>query len=149
MAGATVKTPIIWDKTNHTAGDLQGDYGNQTEVVLFAHKGRHILRNGRDVNLWRIPRPQFGEHPTPKPVDLMGRAIRNSTDVGDLVCDPFMGEGPTAIASMKLRRRFIGCEINPKYFEIACKRVKAAYQQPDLFAATEPKAEQLDLLGVK
>lgn len=148
-AGGEPKTSIIWDKTNHTAGDLEGDYGAQTELILFAHKGRHKLRGGRDVNLWRIPRPTFGNHPTPKPVDLMGRAIRNSTDWGDTVMDPFMGEGPTAVACQKLGRRFIGIEIEPRYFDAARKRLEAAMREPDLFIAepsAKTEARQLDLL---
>lgn len=146
-AGGTLKTAIVWDKTNHTAGDLEGDYGAQTELILFAHKGRHKLRDGRDVNLWRIPRPTFGSHPTPKPVDLMGRAIRNSSDRGQTVLDPYMGEGPTGVACVKLGRKFIGIEIEPKYFDTACRRIEAAYAQPDMFVEAErPKAEQLALV---
>jgi site-specific DNA-methyltransferase (adenine-specific) len=139
-AGAILKTAIVWDKTNHTAGDLDGDYGAQTELILFAHKGRHKLRDGRDVNLWRIPRPPAGSHPTPKPVDLMGRAIRNSSDFGSTILDPFMGEGPTGIASVKLGRKFIGIEIDPHYFNAACLRIAAAYAQPDMFVEPAKKA---------
>ena len=77
-AGATLKTPIVWDKGNWTSGDLAGDYGNQCELILFAHKGRHTLKDGRPSNLWRVPRDPAGEHPTPKPVELMRRCIHNS-----------------------------------------------------------------------
>jgi site-specific DNA-methyltransferase (adenine-specific) len=148
-AGGTLKTAIIWDKTNHTAGDLEGDYGAQTELVLFAHKGRHKLRDKRDVNLWRIPRPTFGNHPTPKPVDLMGRCIRNSSDAGGLVLDPFMGEGPTGVAAVRLGRKFIGVELDPGYFNAACLRIAAAYAQPNLFVEAEAKPTQLSMLGGK
>ena len=145
-AGVVVKTPIVWDKTNHTAGDLDGDYGCQTELVLFAHKGRHKLRDGRDTNLWRIPRPVFGEHPTPKPVDLMARAIRNSSDFGNVVLDPFMGSGTTGVACAKLGRCFIGIETDERYFEIACRRIEEANKQPDLFLPANPMPKQLNLL---
>jgi site-specific DNA-methyltransferase (adenine-specific) len=148
-AGGTLKTAIIWDKTNHTAGDLEGDYGAQTELVLFAHKGRHKLRDKRDVNLWRIPRPTFGNHPTPKPVDLIGRAIRNSSDAGGLVLDPFMGEGPTGVAAVRLGRKFIGVELDPDYFNAACLRIAAAYAQPDMFVEAQAKPEQLNMLKDK
>ena len=147
QSGITLKTPIVWDKTNHTAGDLEGDYGCQTELVLFGAKGRHLLRGGRDVNLWRIPRPTFGNHPTPKPVGLMARAIRNSTDAGGVVLDAFMGEGPTGVACAKLGRRFVGIEMDAAYFETACRRVEEAHRQPDMFIEAPPKAEQLSLLG--
>ena len=145
-AGAKNKTAIVWDKTNHTAGDLDGDYGAQTELILFAHKGRHLLRGGRDVNLWRIARPQYSDHPTPKPVDLMGRAIRNSSDFGSLVLDPFMGSGTTGVACSRMGRRFIGIEIEPKYFDIACRRIEQAYAQPDMFIEPTAKAKQLGMM---
>lgn len=133
-AHLTIKTPIIWDKGIWTAGDLTGDFGNQVEIVLFAHRGRHQLRAGRISNLWPIPRPPAGDHPTPKPVALMARCIECSTDHGDLVVDPFMGEGPTAVAASRLGRKFIGVEIEPIYFVAACRRVEAAQRQADMFS---------------
>lgn len=145
-SGITLKTPIVWDKTNHTAGDLVGDYGCQTELILFGAKGRHLLRGGRDVNLWRIPRPTFGNHPTPKPVGLMARAIRNSTDQGGVVLDAFMGECPTGIACVKLGRRFVGIEVNAEYFDTACIRVEEAYRQLDMFVEAHQKPEQISML---
>jgi site-specific DNA-methyltransferase (adenine-specific) len=143
-SGLTLKTPIVWDKGNWSAGDLEGDYGNQVELVLFAHKGRHIFTGGRPANLWPIPRPLAGEHPTPKPVALMARCIETSSVRGDVICDPFMGTGPTGVACARLGRRFIGIEIDERYFEIACRRIEEAQRQPDLFVPNgkpnEPEA---------
>jgi site-specific DNA-methyltransferase (adenine-specific) len=133
-AGLTLKTPIFWDKGNHTSGDLEGDFGAQVEVFIFAHKGRHKLRGPRLANLWRIPRDPAGDHPTPKPVALMERMVDCSTDPGGLVLDPFMGSGSTGIACGNLGRRFIGCEVEPKYFDIACRRIEDAQRQSRLFA---------------
>ena len=133
-AGLKLKTPIVWDKRLHTAGDLTGDYGNQVELILFGHKGRHTLRNGRQANLWSISRPPAGEHPTPKPVELMSRCIANSTDQGAIILDPFMGSGTTGVAALQQGRRFIGVEICEKYFDIARRRVEAADCQLNMFA---------------
>lgn len=132
-AGLTIKTPIIWDKGNWTAGDLEGDFGNQVEPVLFAHKGRHRLRAGRKANLWCVPRPPAGDHPTPKPVPLMAGMVESSTDAGDLVADWFMGEGTTGVAAVRVGRRFVGIEIEPRYFDTACRRIEAAQRQYTLF----------------
>lgn len=132
-AGATLKTPIVWDKGNHTSGDLTGDYGNQVELILFAHKGRHELKHGRPSNLWRVPKDQPGEHPTPKPVGLMARCIENSVTQGGIVLDPFMGSGSTGVAAVRDRRYFIGIEIEPKYFDIACRRIDAEDRQGSIF----------------
>lgn len=126
-AGLKNKTPIVWDKQNHTSGDLFGDYGNRVELILFCHKGRHLLKSGRDNNLWSISRGRTGQdHPTPKPVAIMERIIINSTDAGQLVVDPFMGCGPAAVAAAKLGRRFIGIECDEQYFNIACERIRGA-----------------------
>ena len=65
---------------------------------------------------------------------------------GHTILDPFMGSGTTGVACVKLGRKFIGIEIEPKYFDIACRRIEAAYAQPDFFVQSPaPKAEQLGL----
>lgn len=133
-AGMTLKTPIFWDKGNHTSGDLEGDFGAQVEIFLFAHKGRHILRGKRLANLWRVMRDPAGDHPTPKPVALMERIVGCSSDRGGLVLDPFMGSGSTGVACVGMGRRFIGCEVEERYFDIACRRIEDAKRQSRLFA---------------
>jgi len=62
-------------------------------------------------------------HPTQKPTKLIEHLIRVSSNIGDIVLDPFMGSGTTAVASMRLRRRFIGFEINPRYIKMARTRI--------------------------
>ena len=130
-AGATVKTTIVWDKGNWTAGDLKGNYGNQVELLLFAHVGRPMLRQGRPSNLWTIPREPASEHPTTKPVELFKRCILNSSDVGELVLDPFLGSGTTAVACILTGRRFIGAEINHRFFDLSCLRIEKTYRELD------------------
>lgn len=132
-SGLTMKTPIFWNKLNHTSGDLEGDYGGQIEIFIFAHKARHRLRR-RISNLWNFGRDPAGEHPTPKPVGLIEQMAACSTDPGQLVLDPFMGSGTTGVACANLGRKFIGIEIEPKYFDISCERIDAAYRQQRLFA---------------
>ncbi len=130
-AGTRIKTTVVWDKGNRTAGDLRGDYGNQVELILYAHVGRSLLRKGRPSNLWSIPRDPPGPHPTPKPVRLFERCIENSSDPDDLVLDPFLGGGTTALACIRTGRRFVGCEIDPRFFDLSCKRIEAAYREID------------------
>lgn len=62
-----------------------------------------------------------------------------------VVLDPFMGSGTTGVACAKLGRKFIGIEIEPKYFDIACRRIEEAYAQPDLFIEPPQAAEQIEL----
>jgi site-specific DNA-methyltransferase (adenine-specific) len=61
---------------------------------------------------------------------------------GMTVLDPFMGSGTTGVACAKLERRFVGIELEPRYFDIACRRIEAAYRQPDMFVPRPEKAKQ-------
>jgi len=76
---------------------------------------------------------RFNEHPTEKPVKLMEWCITFAKDA-ESVLDPFMGSGTTGVACANLGRKFIGIEIERKYFDIACERIEAAYAQGRLFA---------------
>jgi site-specific DNA-methyltransferase (adenine-specific) len=89
--------------------------------------------NGRD---------RHGAHPTEKPVALMQEIVVDFTSPGDVVVDPFMGSGTTGVACVRSGRRFIGIELDPTYFEIACGRIAKAIKQPDLFIATPKPAKQ-------
>ena len=91
----------------------------------------------------------YGEksHPTQKPVELMKWCLGFVPDAKTIL-DPFMGSGTTLVACAKLGRKGIGIELDPDYFDIACERVRKAYEQPDMFiAAPEPKPVQADLLA--
>lgn len=84
-------------------------------------------------------------HPTQKPIGLMSWAIEQFT--AGAVIDPYMGSGTTGVAATNLGRRFIGIEIEPKYFDIACRRIGAAWKQPRLFEEPRPKPVQTSLFG--
>lgn len=82
-----------------------------------------------------------------KPTRLMQLVVQDYSRVGDLVCDPFMGAGTTGVAAMQLGRQFIGIEIDPAAFDIACKRIEEAQRQGDMFIEPpKPKAIQEGLL---
>lgn len=83
-----------------------------------------------------------GEHPTEKPVALMGELVELFSDVRAKLLDPFMGSGTTGVACVQLGRKFTGIELDPKYFDIACKRIEEAYKQPRLFEEPAPKPVQ-------
>lgn len=83
------------------------------------------------------------EHPTQKPLPLMVWCVKKTCGT---VLDPFMGSGTTGVACANLGRKFIGIEIDPGYFDIACRRIEEAYKQPRLFAEPEPKPIQETLL---
>ena len=74
------------------------------------------------------------KHPCPRPLDMMERVIGQWARPNSIVLDPFMGSGTTGVACANLGRKFIGIEIERKYFDIACERIDAAYAQGRLFA---------------
>ena len=79
------------------------------------------------------PTPFNNGHPCPKPVAWAEWLVSRATNKNDLIFDPFMGSGTTGVASLKLNRRFVGIEIEPKYFEIAKQRVGEWEKQERLF----------------
>ncbi len=82
------------------------------------------------------------QHPCPKPIKQVEWMVNRVSLLDDLILDPFMGSGTTGVACVKLGRRFIGIEIEPKYFDIACERIGAATRQPDMFIEPPPKPKQ-------
>ncbi len=72
-------------------------------------------------------------HPSQKPVEVMKWCVRQLPDDAETVFDPFMGSGTTGVASVQMGRKFIGIEREPKYFDIACKRIEDAQRQGDMF----------------
>ena len=89
---------------------------------------------------------RHGQHPTEKPLSLMCELLIDFTKPGDLVFDPFMGSGTTGLACVKLGRRFIGCEIDPAYYQVAHERLTSALSQLDMFAPIPEKLKQGRLL---
>ncbi len=124
------KSCITWVKNNWSMGDLKHEHARQTEIALFYPGSEHFFPKMRPTDVIKAPRTSNENHPTEKPVQLM-RAILEWT--AGHVCDPFMGSGTTGVAAVKLGRQFTGIELEPKYFDIACRRISEAMKQPDLF----------------
>ena len=125
------KSCITWVKNNWSMGDLEHEHGRQTEVALFWPGPKHNFPNKRPSDVVKAQRTGNSEHPTEKPVYLIEQFLGWSCGV---VLDPFMGSGTTGVACANLGRKFIGIELEPKYFDIACERIEAAYAQGRLFA---------------
>ena len=130
---------ITWVKNNHSMGDLDHEHGRQTEVCAFYPGPDHRWPKLRPTDVVSCPRTGNGFHPTEKPVGLM-RIVVGWTE--GVVLDCFMGSGTTLVACAKLGRKGIGIEIDPDYFDTACKRVEEAYRQPDFFVAPPDPAKQ-------
>ena len=124
---------LSWHKSNPVPM-CANKYLNDTEYCLFIRAPGVKVRGGYEDHgtWWLTPlnvedKKQYN-HPTPKPVDIIRRMIRNSSDPGDTVLDPFMGSGSTGHACAIEGRRFLGCEIDAGYFETAKARIENAEQ---------------------
>ncbi len=126
---------LIWDKCQRdfSLADFEVAWSShQGAGRIFDYSRPEALRDGR-------------EHPTQKPVALMQWCL-NFLPTAKLILDPFMGSGTTGVACANMGRAFIGIEREPTYFDIACRRIEAAYRQPRLFSEPEPKPVQEVLL---
>ena len=121
---------LVWYKKDGVSGCEFADcemawcsYGGAARV--FNHRWHGMIRDSEKGSL--------REHPTQKPIALMKWCIEQAGNP-ETVLDPFMGSGTTGVACMNLGRRFIGVEIEPKYFDIACERIENAQRQGRMFA---------------
>lgn len=116
---------LVWLKDSMVLG--RSDYHYKHEAIFYgwtpggSHGQPHGGRNHTTV--WEFDRPKSSrEHPTMKPVALIGHAIQNSTCIDDSILDPFLGSGTTLIACEKTDRRCVGVEISPSYVDVAIER---------------------------
>ena len=110
---------LIWEKTNPSPANGQYMFLSGVECAVYFRKPKATF-NGHCLNtVFRSPKGNSDLHPTAKCVSLFERLVEILTNAGDLVCDPCVGSGTTAMAAGKLNRRFEGCDINPKYVELA------------------------------
>jgi DNA modification methylase len=135
-APAGYKACLVWDKgPAFGMGDLSFPWKQSFEHIYVSSgpwEGRRdegVLR-GPPVVSWES---KGRSHPHEKPVWLLAHFI-GKLPTAQIVLDPFMGTGTTGVACANLGRKFIGIEIEPKYFDLACERISAAYAQQRLFA---------------
>lgn len=125
--GFKVTRVLVWDKGNKINNQF---YMGQVEFIIFCRKGKAKRVNNCGISeLISIPNKKTKRkdgtnyHDTEKPVALMQLLIEQSTEVGDLVLDPFVGIGTTAVACVKSGRNFIGYELDTEYYDIAVMRL--------------------------
>lgn len=127
---------LVWDKgqRDFSLADCEFAWSSQQKAArIFNYARGKALLDGK-------------EHPTQKPVGVMAWCIEQLPSDAHIILDPFMGSGTTGVACAKLGRKFIGIEIEPKYFDIACERIQKAYDQPDLFIEPPSKMTQETML---
>ena len=123
-AGFKLAQCLIWVKNSFTMG--RQDYQWQHEPILYGWKpgaGHYFVDDRSLSTIWEYDKPKKNDlHPTMKPLELVGRAINNSSLVGQLVLDLFGGSGSTLIASYKAKRNCYSMELDEKYVDVIVKR---------------------------
>lgn len=159
--GFKLLNDITWVKPNPPPNLSCRYFTHATETIIWAAKSRksrhtfhyklmHELAGGRQMkSVWEIPPPEpeekrFGKHPTQKPLALLERILRASSNEGDLVLDPFMGSGTTAVAALRLRRRVCGIEFDMGFLMLALARTTGELCVVQLAVCVFP----LDLRGL-
>lgn len=121
-AGFYFHNLLVLDKISPTANRW---YMKNCEFIGFFSKGKAFeINDCGQKQLIKVPQVDETNHPTEKPVPLMRAYIENSTKIGDIVLDPFMGSGTTGVAAIQCGRKFIGIEKNEKFFSVANHRLK-------------------------
>jgi site-specific DNA-methyltransferase (adenine-specific) len=115
-----VKTPLIWYKSDAGIGDLQYDWINGTEMIIYCMKGYRKL-NRRRVNVLQYPRLHSSDmiHPTQKPIELLKEILSVSANKYDIICDPFMGSGSAIKVAKEYGCNYIGIELDRDMFNKA------------------------------
>jgi site-specific DNA-methyltransferase (adenine-specific) len=141
--GFRILNDIVWEKPAPPPNLGCRCFTHSTEILLWATKAkkggkdRHKFNyeamkeenGGKQMkNVWRFSttpneEKRFGKHPTQKPVALIERCLRATTDPGDVILDPFAGSGSTGVAALKLGRHFVGFEQNEAYGQLAARRL--------------------------
>ena len=124
---------IVWEKTNPSPMNGEYIWLSGIELCVFGKKKGATFNEFCKNTVFRHAVVPDQWHPTQKPVDLIRRLILASTNESDVILDPFMGSGTTAIACIKERRHFIGFELSKEYFDKAVRRIKAEQAQLTLF----------------
>jgi DNA modification methylase len=142
-AHCTPGTSLVWLKR---ADNAFGTFLSDGELA-WLNKGRGFYAF-RDFSGHMEASSGHRYHPTQKPVSLMRWCIqRAKVPLGGIILDPYMGSGSTGVAAVNEGYPFVGVEVVPEYFDAACKRIEAAYKQPDLFVSgQEQKPTQEALL---
>jgi site-specific DNA-methyltransferase (adenine-specific) len=151
-SGAKWKRSCVWIKPDGQP-QLTGDRpGMGYESIAAAHSPGKSRWNGSGSHGVFVcakksdPDSERTGHLTQKPLALMEKLVRLFTDPGDLILDPFAGSGTTGVAAIRLGRRFIGWEKDPKYHAIAVKRLTTAREQLEIGSVSAPKPKQGSLI---
>jgi DNA modification methylase len=124
-AGFLFKSYIVWNKNNSTFGRSDYHWKHEPCIYGWLDGGSHKWYGDRkQTTVWDMDRPSRSEeHPTMKPIHLCTKPLNNSSKVGDIVIDTFLGSGSTMVAAHQLNRKCYGMELDPKYCQVIVDRM--------------------------
>jgi len=133
-SGWDIKSQVIWNKPGGGLGDLYAQFAPSHENAIFAIRGDWKFQGKRPSSVYTFTKDAASsyEHPTQKPVRLIGRIVLDITAPGELVIDPFFGSCSTGVACARYGRSFIGIEIDEEYFELGCENILKELEKPRL-----------------
>lgn len=135
-----VKNIITWDKVNLGMGHY---FRRRHEYIIFATNGNtRKIRNKSFPDVWRFKRIHGAKYPTQKPVELFQAMIYASGEEGFTVCDPFLGSGSSAIASIKNNCHFVGCDISEKSYSVNIERIDHFIKTNEDICQPKPSSEE-------
>ena len=136
-AGFRFWKPLVWDK--RTIG-MGYHYRARYELILFFEKGKRRLNDLGIPDIISVPRIHRG-YPAEKPAAVSEILIRQSSQPGEVVVDPFMGSGSVGVAAARLGRRFLGTDLNPEAVRLSAERLRefgVGLEPSELPAARQP-----------
>lgn len=144
--GLPIRQIVIWARAGGVNFSPVSYLSTHEWVVVLAKPGFRLRDKAASGagDVWYIPQQRDPNHPAPFPVELPKRAIQTTTCC--TILDPFSGSGTVGVACVNLGRKFVGIEIELKYFDIACRRIEEAYRHPRLFPYQEHRPQQEALL---
>jgi len=152
----TVK-PAVWVKACPPPAMPGNWWPSGFEYALYAYRPKAYFADGdrkrsnvfySDTYRAGIRAEEKVAHPTQKWLPLMDRIVRSMVPAGGVALDVFMGSGTTGVACAMSGRHFVGIEVDPVYFDIACERIRKAYAQPDMFVeAAKPVHQQASMFS--
>jgi site-specific DNA-methyltransferase (adenine-specific) len=121
-----IKNCLIWEKNNWSMGDLQGNYAEKYEMIIFATNGNKELLGSRDQNILKFDRVSNHKllHSCEKPIELIKYLLQKSTLENEMVIDPFAGSGSTLLSCKKMNRNFWGCELDEQNYNKGLERLQ-------------------------
>jgi DNA modification methylase len=146
---------LFWRKSCPPPSAPGSGFSSAVENAVYGYLPGRFWGGGQydfnifDCDSYRFGQPGKVDHPTQKPLALIEWNVSKLCAPTATILDPFMGSGTTGVSCVRLGRKFIGIEIEPKYFDIACRRIEQAERQGDMFLQSPRarKAAQSDMLS--